>query len=556
MRNHPDDGMLLSYLDGEMPSRESDRVRRHLEACWQCRGALQELQASITDCIGYRKNVLQQHLPSPPAPWTDLSRGFAEIDAEVGVESWVARLGRALRAPLAVPPAFRWSLSAAAVMLIAAGVYYQFHETPSVQAATLLKRAVAVADSHPAPAHAIRVRTRSRQFVLRSKTESPEVAALFHAAHYDFDFQNPLSARAFQEWRDSVAPRQDEVTTATTAEPPVQNCYRILTTTADGDLASASLMLRTTDLHPLEGRFEFRNQDWVELSEFSDAPTMDGPTNTVTRMEAPVRRAEPSRPAAVPPGSSALISEELRVIAALHGIGADLGDSLEIKRSEERILVSGVGLGPRRQQDIQRALAPLPHVNVEFAEPPAATAPGQLADQPAEPAAPKPAALQSRLEKQLGGRAELERFSSQMLDWTDAAMRRAYALRELAQRFPADAEESMTPADRAVLNDLAREHVKFLTTRFNDLQRTLAPVLVSLGGGASSGSAQGRPAASQAWQPTADEVLAASRRVERQLSELMGVTPEPGNTAQLPAALLSSLNDVRAALAQLQRELP
>src|SRR5215831_12790267 len=186
MQNHPDDGMLLRYLDGELPARKVRQVRTHLEACWQCRSSLGELQASIAECVRYRQNVLQQHLPAPPAAWSDLSRGFAEIDALVGVESWTARLGRALKAPLAAPPAFRWALSAAAVMLVAAGVYFQFRETPSVQAATLLKRAAAVAETHPAPARAIRVRTRGHQFVLHSRQEVPEVAALFVAAHYDF----------------------------------------------------------------------------------------------------------------------------------------------------------------------------------------------------------------------------------------------------------------------------------------------------------------------------------------------------------------------------------
>jgi anti-sigma factor RsiW len=550
LQNHPDDGMLLRYLDGELPARKARQIRGHLEACWQCRTAAEEMQASIADCVRYRKNVLQQHLPAPPAAWSDLSREFAAIDAEVGVESWVARLRGLISAPLAAPPAFRWGLSAGAVMLVAAATYYQFHETPAVEAATLLNRAVVLAETHSAPRHAVRVRTRNRQFVLHSKAEVPEVAALFQAANYNF--QDPLSARSFQEWRDSVAPRHDEVATVRALETPDRNCYRIHTTTEEGSLASASLMLRTSDLHPVEGRFEFRNREWVELTEFSDAPTTDGPTNTITPLEAPVRRAEPSRPAAIPPGSSALISEELRVMAALHGIGADLGDPVEIKRSDDGILVSGVGLPPRRRQDIQSALAALPNVSVQFAEPPQSTASDQPMDRPAEPIAPKHATLQARLEKQLGGRVELERFSSQMLDWMDAAMARAYALRALAQRFPAGTADRMPASDRALLNDLAREHTRFLITRMDDLHRTLAPVLASLGGAASL-TAQGMPANNAGWQPEAEDVLRASRRVELLLSELMGVTPEPADTAQLPAELLNSLNDARTALANLQR---
>jgi len=65
---HPDDGMLLRYLDGELPGRKARKVCAHLEACWQCRTQSEELQAVIGDCVRYRKNVLAPSLPPPPEP--------------------------------------------------------------------------------------------------------------------------------------------------------------------------------------------------------------------------------------------------------------------------------------------------------------------------------------------------------------------------------------------------------------------------------------------------------------------------------------------------------
>ena len=102
IHTHPDGVVLLRYLDGELPARKSRQVRGHLEACWQCRTAVEDLEATVASCVHYRKNVLEAHLPPPPAPWADLSEGFAKIDSEVGVESWMARLGRWLAAPTAV----------------------------------------------------------------------------------------------------------------------------------------------------------------------------------------------------------------------------------------------------------------------------------------------------------------------------------------------------------------------------------------------------------------------------------------------------------------------
>ena len=114
----PKTALLLRYLDGELPARKSRQVRGHLEACWQCRTAVEDLRRLDR---GVRP-VPQERAAGASAaarrrPWADLSDGFARIDAEVGAESWMARLGRLL----AAPPARRWALSAMTALLLAAG---------------------------------------------------------------------------------------------------------------------------------------------------------------------------------------------------------------------------------------------------------------------------------------------------------------------------------------------------------------------------------------------------------------------------------------------------
>ena len=160
---------------------------------------MEELEGTIAGCVHYRKNVLEAHLTPPPAPWADLAEGFARIDSAVGVESWMARLGRWL----AAPPARRWALSADRGLLLAAGLFYQFRETPSVQAATLLQRAVTVAATHARPARPVRMRTNIKNRAL--------IPAMLRNANYNSEA--PLSAKSFQEWRDGLASKRDEVTT-------------------------------------------------------------------------------------------------------------------------------------------------------------------------------------------------------------------------------------------------------------------------------------------------------------------------------------------------------
>src|SRR5262245_41172016 len=448
LQNHPDEAVLLGYFDGELPSRKSRQTTQHLEACWQCRTVVDDFQTTAADCVRYRNNVLAEHLPAPPAPWADLSDGFDRIDAELASESLAARLHRWLGAPAVR----RWAVSGAAAAVMAAGIFIQLRETPAVQAAALLKRAVSVAETRPAAVKKqIQVRTRSRQFTMTAGAPSPEIRAMFDATGYDAN--DPLSARSFQAWRDGLASKTDEVVT-------LAGAYRLRTTTAEGPLAAAVMTLRNTDLRPREGRFEFRNQEWVEFTEVPEASTRHDCRSGGTEVGAPTRGAVPSRPDSATSEATASISNELQVVAALHEIEADLGDPLDIQRTGSRVIVSGIGISAARQRDILRALEPVKNVVIQFSAPPAAP------DNPA-PSAPvaggRPGAIQSRIEKQLAGRADFLRFSSQLLDWNEAAMARVYALRSLAQRFPAESAASMSPADRELLTDLARAHLAALS---------------------------------------------------------------------------------------------
>jgi hypothetical protein len=171
---------------------------------------------------------------------------------------------------------------------------------------------------------------------------------------------------------------------------------------------------------------------------------------------------------------------------------------------------------------------------------------------PQEPAAPaavpptgKSTGFQARIEQQLGGRAEFEKFSGQLLDFDEATMARAYALRALAQRFPAEGDAALSAEDRRVLRDLALAHAAVLAKDAGILQRTLAPVLASLGGSPAQGPPVSTPAA---WQPAAEDLFRASRRVEVLLSVMLGVTPGDSPTERLPSDLLSAMGDLRSSL--------
>src|SRR5271169_1489780 len=152
---HPDEGLLLRYIDGELPGRKSRQVRRHLEACWQCRGSVEELESTVADCVRYRKQI-PAYLPPPPQPWADLSRQFAGIDAEFASEPFWKRYFTF--------PMLRQAFAGAAVLALLAAVIYQFQKAPTVQAAALLKRAAAAETTRALAIHKVLIHTRNLDF--------------------------------------------------------------------------------------------------------------------------------------------------------------------------------------------------------------------------------------------------------------------------------------------------------------------------------------------------------------------------------------------------------
>jgi len=543
---HPEEGLLLRSLDGELPARKARQVRKHLEACWQCRAEMESLEATVAECVRYRKQVLAGLLPETPHAWQTLDRGFDRVDTELSRVPFWKRLPR-------LAPAWQWGVAVAAAAALLVVALVQLGRTPSVQAASLLEKAVAAASTRPAPVRTIGIHMRSGLPVLHTVGGAagnwlplpPDIRMEFQAAHYDA--ADPLSARAFQAWRDSLPRKTDDVRTEPATENPHELCYQIRTQAAEGEIESATLLLRVADLAPVESKFEFRDQNWIEFTQVMEPPFQPDGSPVAPTQEAPLRPVVPSRPAAVAPRSSASISDELQVVTLLHRIGADLGDPVEVNLTDGKVLVSGAGVSPDRQRQVHELLDGAPNVEVRFSQPeaalimPPATAPATAGDT-------ANVGFQARLEKQLGGRAAFERFSTHVLDGNEAAMAHAYALRSVAERFPAGNEESMAAPDRAQLHQLARDHVAALATEVRVMEGALNPVLAGVGGKAAASA----PATDAAWQQAAEDTFRASRRLEVLLSVLLGVTPGQNATGDLPSQVLTAVADLKTGLDRCQ----
>jgi hypothetical protein len=539
--HHPDPDTLLLFLDGELEPRQVSRTQEHLSACWQCRTELEELQRTIGDAVRYRQTVFQSCFPSPPAPWCDIRSRMTDVDATLGSSSFfrgnLKSIGTVVRNP-------RWWAPALAAGLALAVVFVQFRNTPAVSAAELLRRATIAADSQPQKQRKIQFRTATHRLtrvtgrnvkaqIVLSKNDAESLAvieAMFASARYNS--ADPLSAESYSAWRGNLSSKTDRVETE-------DDCFVLNTSTSDGEVLQASLKLRTSDLHPVEGTLTFRNNQLLEMKEISEdvALTTSGAEASSSESAAPaVHRAESTKAPAFP---GATISDELGVFATLRRLDADLGEPIEVVRRDDKVLVTGIGVAPERQAQLRQELASSRSVVVQFAEPNPAQVPASTDRDRAAPDVSKPSAAMLQIEKYFGSRLAFDQFADQTFAISDAIMARAHALRRLSERFPVEIDSKLTADDRRLLVSMRLEHFGALSSKTEGLQQRMGPVLGSLG---ASPTDQPRLQSPPTWQAATEEIFRDARQVEIQLGILLGGAA--GETT--PAQVLSGLNLLRS----------
>jgi hypothetical protein len=181
----------------------------------------------------------------------------------------------------------------------------------------------------------------------------------------------------------------------------------------------------------------------------------------------------------VTPHSSAFKpNAEVQVVAALHRVGADLGEPIEITRDPQgQVVVTATSLDSGRRAQVQQALAAVSGVQLKFQDArPAGRGPARAAALVEGGRLP----WQTELEQILGSRAAVESFGNSVLDLSDNVVARAHALRRLDEQFAA---AQLDPSERALVDQIAAEHRTELGKSAADLRKRVAPILAKLGTG-------------------------------------------------------------------------
>jgi hypothetical protein len=501
---------LLQFSDGELQGAERRAADGHLAECGDCRKRRDEIAEGLKAYLDYRAEV------PTPAAWSDLRDGMAEIDARIACI-------RARRTPRTNPfRLWRWAAAGlvAAALLAAA---YRYRQIPSVQAAGLLRKAVAAAGPPPAGAR-IRLHTKRRDLVRPAAVPQPgsdELAKLFANAGYDWNL--PFSAQAFAAWRDRLPDKRDTVELRPKDAGAAAPVYLIRTTSASNSLTSTTLVLRASDYLPIRETLEFRENETVEITSAIPAPAS---TPAIPSAAPPAPRPATVRPLAV---------RQLRALVALHSIYADLGE-VEISAAGGTLAIRSVGIDAARREQIRQALGSVDGVEVTLDDGGPAPPPKVRSGGAAKPVPEAP--LRGLLASKLDSGASIDEALDRILDTSDAMLAQAFALHSLADRFPPAAEAALTDADRASLLQLRDDYSREFRRQFARLRQLLSPV-------AAVGGTDGREAGP--WQDGAAAVLAAAKSLDSAVSACFASAAPTAPPDQMAHRLENSLREASAA---------
>lgn len=561
---HPSDDDVLCFIDGELDQPSTGSVRLHLEACWPCRTRADKFQSAISSFVDYRAQILLPFTETP-GKWSGFDgrlRGaiLETADPSVFRRWWSAiqNLRRGLQ-NIDIRVARLTSISAATILLLAAGLYILFISSPTtVSAEELLTRALATRErelaavGEPVVFQQLRVGRRSSNFeqtadvelwqdaangrlkqIIRpvagdnSVTKIPDdLNSVMRASGYE---PPPLIVAGYQSWRNSLVEKRDIVTNDNLEDgTPVLRLVTERTDRVDpGRIASSRLVVRQRDFHPVGQQFtvrtaegdveyEIRETSYAVMSLksltpglFDDSVTapMIATSKPATSDIASNKGSEPEVPAngtisnantgTAPAVTTAAANADLEVEALdlLHGVGADLGEQIEVRRmANGPVVITGVVETAARKNQILNALSSVsgnPAVSIQIN-----TVSEEIARQKQPKAQPKPNEenievetstfpAEPDLRARFGDDDQAVRqFASRTIARSSSAMNRLWAMRRLKGQFsPADLAR-LTPAARTKWLNVIRSHARSYLNELGSLKRDLQPIF---GGSSAAG---------------------------------------------------------------------
>jgi hypothetical protein len=475
--SHPPTELLFLAMEGELAGQEAARVQKHVEVCWQCRAQWEKWQEATTAFVDYRTRLQEAGVSAPPSGWSRFRLHLRRIasEHEQAHSIFPLPIRRILTASWETISSNRPIWAGLAFASLAVAVFVYLSSVPAVSAKELLMRAVA---QEKPLVQKIRIHTESRQYVretgkpgvrrsaARADADETRLATLFQQANLDWD--NPLSARSFETWRNRLTNKTDRVYAET-------NALTLETTTGEGPVHTAALTVRSTDFHPIGETIRFSDAEEVEITELEARPVT---ASEIAEVSAQPEQAEPPpapkihRVLPMLPSTAELEAAEVTARVRLHQLGADLGEQIEIEQTKDSVRVSGVVDSNAEKEEISGALKGVPHVRTVLSSPeevPLAGLEQALRTPPSVANDRQPPLLQSWLEQWYPDPADRHTYANQILAESRECLKRAYALQHLAGRYPT--------LENPEISAIAKDHLLVLQDKWQMLLKEVAPAL-------------------------------------------------------------------------------
>jgi hypothetical protein len=224
---------------------------------------------------------------------------------------------------------------------------------------------------------------------------------------------------------------------------------------------------------------------------------------------------------------------ELEVMAALHRIGADVGEPVEVSNSEAGFELKAISIAPERERQIREAFAGMPDVRLRFVRS-ERTAPDL------HPVAPGNGdedlrASRPELAESLGQAAAREALAGRAMELSAALLARLHALEDLEHRFPADVRAQFAPLESKVLDGIRADHLDHARQSAEELQ-------------AIAGALGKMPHDPPAAMAPAGSALENARQLDEAIGVVLGRAPTRRTQADAVAELYGRLALVRRQL--------
>ncbi|MCI0628837.1 MAG: zf-HC2 domain-containing protein [Acidobacteria bacterium] len=348
------------------------------------------------------------------------------------------------------------------------------------------------------------------------------------------DSRRPLSAFSYEVWRRSIQNRTEQVSETTL---PDGRAALTVTTVPAGPIATngvtrAELVVLADTWHPVEQRLAAGNRSY-ELTEtnFEVLALSSLGSSFFADITSPApHRPFPKGPQLSPApslGPVELVSREIEAHYALHRLRACLGEQVEVKSDPiGGVTVRGLVSNADRKEELLWTLKSLPRVTAQIqtveealnskpVQPESLTAQGEETETLVQTEVPVQvrtgeSPTQNQLERYFAKvlstgspqrddagsvptvRERIMEFSNQTASLTQAALSEAWALRRLAEWYPALKTNSLPSSAKWLLENMLQDHRTALKEQLAQWRKLLTPVLLTIVGNQATSSDHGQ----------------------------------------------------------------